>query len=334
MSHMRTSTVPKLWCGRTSHQISRIVLMKPVSTMWLTSHTYSLQFRISGGRPAVGSSSITFERYDCRPVGWPSQNGLLLDSASSVGRCRRMRSQIMTALSPESTPTCTCRPNVTSRRASICSCSTSLQVALVGRHRLIAARGERMQAAPPQGEAQLVGRRLDDAEPAAQLAVGVFDALADVGVDLEHRLHHLRLEPVARPARASRSTSRANAVRQVHRLRVDQAQLDLDAERRQAVGLKFEHRHVRVLRDANRSAAASANHAPAALRGRQASTTARARICAPSRQGRLVDVEPRRVQRRDRRPGRGPRPGGTWRRGSARGSRRSLRCPCSAAECA
>ena len=33
MSHIRTSTVPKLWCGRTSHQISRIVSMNPVLVM-------------------------------------------------------------------------------------------------------------------------------------------------------------------------------------------------------------------------------------------------------------------------------------------------------------
>ena len=68
MSQTRTSTVPKLWCGRTSHQISRIVLMNPVSTMWLTSQTYSLQFRINVGSPAVGNPSISFERCECNPV--------------------------------------------------------------------------------------------------------------------------------------------------------------------------------------------------------------------------------------------------------------------------
>ncbi len=50
MSQIRTSTVPKLWCGRTSHQISRIVLIKPVSIMWFKSQVYSDQFRISGGK--------------------------------------------------------------------------------------------------------------------------------------------------------------------------------------------------------------------------------------------------------------------------------------------
>ena len=125
MSQMRTSTVPNLWCGRTSHQISRIVLMKPVSIMWFTSQTYSLQLRISVGSPAVGRPSMIFERCEWRPVLRPSQNGLLTESASSVGRCRMMRSQIITALSPESTPTCTCRPKVTSRRAISCSRLTS-----------------------------------------------------------------------------------------------------------------------------------------------------------------------------------------------------------------
>ena len=84
MSQIRTSTVPKLWCGRTSHQISRIVLMKPVSTMWLRSQVYSDQFRISGGSPAVGRVSITLLRCECRPVFRPCQNGLLAESASRV----------------------------------------------------------------------------------------------------------------------------------------------------------------------------------------------------------------------------------------------------------
>ena len=74
------------WCGRTSHQISRIVLMNPVSTMWLSSQRYSLQFRIKGGRPAVGRPSITLTRCECRPVFRPDQNGLLAESASKVGQ--------------------------------------------------------------------------------------------------------------------------------------------------------------------------------------------------------------------------------------------------------
>ncbi len=117
MSQIRTSTVPKLWCGRTSHQISRIVLIKPVSIMLFKSQLYSDQFLIRGGRPAVGSVSMTLLRCECKPVFRPCQNGLFTESASKMGRCWRIRSQIMIALSPESTPTCTCRPKVTSRRA-------------------------------------------------------------------------------------------------------------------------------------------------------------------------------------------------------------------------
>ena len=79
-----------------------------------------------------------------------------------------MRSQIITALSPESTPTCTCRPNVTSRRAMSCSRFDQLQVALVGRDPLVAPLRKRMRRAPPQPQAERVGRRLDDADLAAR----------------------------------------------------------------------------------------------------------------------------------------------------------------------
>ena len=81
--------------------------MNPVSTMWFNSQTYSLQFRIRGGRPAVGRSSITLTRLECRPVRRPHQKGLLAERASSVGRWLSIRSQTMIALSPESSATCT-----------------------------------------------------------------------------------------------------------------------------------------------------------------------------------------------------------------------------------
>ena len=52
-----------------------------------------------------GSPSISFERCDCKPVSRFSQNGLEQLKLSSVGRCCIIRSQIITALSPVSTPT-------------------------------------------------------------------------------------------------------------------------------------------------------------------------------------------------------------------------------------
>ena len=87
MSQIRTSTVPKLWCGRTSHQSSRMVLMNPVSTRLLRSQTYSDQLRMSGGKPAVGRVSMILLRWEWSPVFRPCQNGLLAERASSVGRC-------------------------------------------------------------------------------------------------------------------------------------------------------------------------------------------------------------------------------------------------------
>ena len=125
MSQIRTSTVPNCMCGRTSHQISRVVRMNPVSTMWPISQRYSLQLRISGGRPAAGSPSMTLTRCECSPVARPFQNGLLAERARSVGRWFMIRSQTMIALSPLSTPTWTCRPKVASRRAVSCISSTS-----------------------------------------------------------------------------------------------------------------------------------------------------------------------------------------------------------------
>ena len=59
---------------------------------------------------------MTPERYDDSPVSRPFHIGEFTESASNVGRCRNRRSQSWTALSPEFTPTCTCRPKTTSRR--------------------------------------------------------------------------------------------------------------------------------------------------------------------------------------------------------------------------
>ena len=72
--------------------------MKPVSTMLFKSQLYSDQFLIIGGRPAVGNVSITLLRWECKPVFRPCQNGLLTESASKMGKCWRIRSQIMIAL--------------------------------------------------------------------------------------------------------------------------------------------------------------------------------------------------------------------------------------------
>ena len=168
--------------------------MKPVSTMWFTSQTYSLQLRISVGSPAVGRPSMTFERYDCRPVLRPSQNGLLTESAKQ----RRQMPHDAVADHHRLVARVDADVDVQAERheppGHLLQQAHQLQVALVGRDLLIAPLRERMRRAPPQPQAERVGRRLDDLQLLRQIALGVADRLANVGVDLEHALHQLRLE--------------------------------------------------------------------------------------------------------------------------------------------
>ena len=104
MSQIRTSTVPKLWCGRTSHQISRIVLMKPVWTMWLSSQVYSDQFRIKRGQAGGGQGLHHLDALRVQARVAPLPERAVDRERQQVGRCCMIRSQIMIALSPESTP--------------------------------------------------------------------------------------------------------------------------------------------------------------------------------------------------------------------------------------
>jgi hypothetical protein len=91
-----------------------------------------------------------------------------------------------------------------------------------------------VQSTPPQREAEFVSRRLDDADAPAKLAFRVAHALANVGVDLKHGLHEFRLESFA-PLLGQPLNESTVTVGQGHRRRIDQADLDLDAQRRTAI---------------------------------------------------------------------------------------------------
>ena len=68
-----------------------------IDEMWMAGATL--------GAGLVGSPSITLTRWECRPVLRPFQKGLFTERARKVGRWLMIRSHIMMALSPESTPT-------------------------------------------------------------------------------------------------------------------------------------------------------------------------------------------------------------------------------------
>ena len=78
----------KVMMGCTSHQTSRMVLMKPVSTRLLRSQTYSDQLRISGGKPAVGRVSMNSAapRVEDRCFA-PARTGYWRKTPGASGRC-------------------------------------------------------------------------------------------------------------------------------------------------------------------------------------------------------------------------------------------------------
>src|SRR5579885_1017394 len=85
-SHMRNSSVPKVGCGRTSHQIFLPVSMQLSLTSKLTKFSYSLQDWNCSGTPVRGNRRKTVVRKDLSPVLRPIQKGELVESASKWGR--------------------------------------------------------------------------------------------------------------------------------------------------------------------------------------------------------------------------------------------------------
>src|SRR5579872_866168 len=85
-SQMRTSSVEKNGCGRTSHQIFFALSMHFVRMSRLVKFSYSDQLANVSGMFVRGNLSKTLQRYDLSPVSIPSQNGELAESASKCGR--------------------------------------------------------------------------------------------------------------------------------------------------------------------------------------------------------------------------------------------------------
>src|SRR5262244_157495 len=84
-SHMRNSSVPKVGCGRTSHQIFLPLSMQFRRTSRFTKFSYSLQDWNISGTPVRGNLRNTVVRNDFNPVLRPIQKGELVESASKCG---------------------------------------------------------------------------------------------------------------------------------------------------------------------------------------------------------------------------------------------------------
>ena len=68
--------------------------------------------------PTRGNAWNSGVRAEARPVSRPCQKGEFTDSASSSGRCARIRLTSSMPASGSGMPTCTCSAKVGSRRAS------------------------------------------------------------------------------------------------------------------------------------------------------------------------------------------------------------------------
>ena len=116
---MRTSTVPKEWCGRTLHHSWVCSTIELVRTSRSTYSAHAAQPPNGSGTPQRGKLLVKIcERTDCRPESRPSRNTEFADSASSSGRTGRSRSHTATARSAPRTPTCTWRLKVLLRQAT------------------------------------------------------------------------------------------------------------------------------------------------------------------------------------------------------------------------
>ena len=77
-----------------------------------------------GGRPAVGSPSKSFVRADANPESSRSKYGLDDDNARKIGWWRISSPMIRIARPPSGTPTWTCMPQISNRRAGHWRAST------------------------------------------------------------------------------------------------------------------------------------------------------------------------------------------------------------------
>jgi hypothetical protein len=90
---------------------------------------------------------------------------------------------------------------------------------------------EGMGARGAHGQVELGGHGLDRPPQPTQLGPGLRDAVAGAGGDLADRFHELRLDVAGDPGLGQRLEQRLDRVGEVERLRVDDHQLLLDADR-------------------------------------------------------------------------------------------------------
>lgn len=124
---MRTSTVPSVGRGRTSHQIFVMASIEPAALYSSTAPSRSRQSAKVRGIPERGMASNTRTRADLSPLSMPRQKGSFVESTSTSGRNARSWFVTWMASSADPTATWTCWPKTSSRlignRISRMSCS-------------------------------------------------------------------------------------------------------------------------------------------------------------------------------------------------------------------
>ena len=107
-SQIRSSTVPKVWWGRTLHHSWVASTIELVRTSRSMKSAYASQLPNGSWIPQRGKMRVKISvRTECRPVSRPSRNGEFADTASSAGSTPRRWSQTATARSAPRTPTWT-----------------------------------------------------------------------------------------------------------------------------------------------------------------------------------------------------------------------------------
>ncbi len=125
-SQIRSSTVPKRWCGRTLHQSWVASTIDSVAVSRSMKRTYARQSPNGSGTPQRGKVRVKISvRTEASPVSRPSRKGEFADRASSGGRIPRRWSQTAIARSAPRIPTWTWALHVLLRCATQRSSSRS-----------------------------------------------------------------------------------------------------------------------------------------------------------------------------------------------------------------
>ena len=128
------------------------------------------------------------------------------------------------------------------RRAVSCKQIDQVVVAIERRDFLVLPPGKRMRAAPKEAHAVAVGNVADDSDFLGEIAIGIGDALANFGVDLDEALEKLGLDRLCQIGRQLLENLSHRAL-ECHRLTIDQVELDLDANCRSLIADEFVRRH-------------------------------------------------------------------------------------------